>query len=274
MLGSMGDAEDVVQDAWLRWQGGESTASDAIRSPEAWLVTVATRLCLDRLRSRAAERAAYVGPWLPEPWVEEEPLPGSRLEQAGDLSLAFIALLERLAPEERAAFLLHEVFETGYPDIARTLGRSEAACRQMVHRARERVRHDRPRFPYTHADLERLVRRYLDAVRARDKDGLLALFAEDARLVSDGGGKVWAARNVIVGAERIARLELGLATKRPGRFETSLVRVNGAPGLVTFRNGRLQAVTAFESDGRQLLQVLRILNPDKLRHVAIAPPAG
>jgi RNA polymerase sigma-70 factor (ECF subfamily) len=266
MLGSIGDAEDAVQDTFLRWHGA---ASDEIRSPQAWLVTTVTRLCLDRTRAAAAERQAYPGPWLPEPWVElGEDTPGWRLERAADLSLAFLALLQRLAPEERAAFLLHDVFELGYPDIARTLERTEAACRQMVHRARERVCRDQPRFEATEADRERLVRQYIEAVNAGDKAQLLALFAPAATLASDGGGKAWAARNVIHGADAIVRLELGVARKLEG-LTRILAYVNGEPGMLTLIDGRPTAVTAFETDGRRVLAVLRVLNPDKLRSISL-----
>ena len=169
MLGSVGEAEDVLQDAFLRWHQADR---EAIRSGEAWLVTVVTRLAVDRLRGLSAERAAYVGPWLPEPWFgstepEAADRPDRRLDLADDLSLAFLILLERLSIEERAALLLHDVFHVGYPDIADTLEKSEAACRQMVHRARERVRTERPRFAVTDEARRALLRQFLMAAQAQ-----------------------------------------------------------------------------------------------------------
>jgi RNA polymerase sigma-70 factor (ECF subfamily) len=276
MLGSVGDAEDVVQDAYLRWHQVADEA-DVIRAPEAWLVTVVTRLSLDRLRARAAERAAYDGPWLPEPWLEAaegaDEMPGRRLERAADLSLAFLALLERLSPEERAAFLLREVFGVGYPEIARTLGKGEAACRQMVHRARERVRQDRPRRTVTEADRHRLVRQFLAAAGAGDQAALLRVLAPDAAYVTDGGGKVWALRRVVRGSQRIARLLAGVARKRPGWIHEPAT-VNGEAGYLTYEGGRLVGATAIDTDGAQIFAVLRVLNPDKLRRLAAYSPAG
>jgi RNA polymerase sigma-70 factor (ECF subfamily) len=273
MLGTLSDTDDVLQDAFLRWHGADG---DAVRSPEAWLVTVVTRLCIDRLRVAAAERSAYAGPWLPEPWIgdAEGPLvaadgdasPDGRLDRAADLSMAFMLLLERLAPEERAAFLLHDVFEIGYPDIARTLDRTEASCRQIVHRARERVRREdgRPRFAVTAASHRRLLEQYIEASRAGDTESLLALFAPDATFTSDGGGKTWAARNVIRGAGNIARLVAGLTRKITAAVAHEVVTVNGGAGFLTYHDGKLISATAIETDGARILAVYRVLNPDKL----------
>jgi len=178
MLGSRAEAEDVVQDAYIRWhQADEAT----VRNAEAWLVTTATRLAIDRLRTLKAEREAYVGPWLPEPLIGTPPAPPDRdAELASDLSIAFLVLLERLAPEERAAFLLHDVFDCGYPEIASLLGKSEAASRQIVHRARGRVRGEQQRFQPTEAARVRLLETFVAAVGARDEQTLLRLFAPDA----------------------------------------------------------------------------------------------
>jgi len=270
MLGAVDDAEDVVQEAFLRWH---RAGGDGIRSPEAWLVTVVTRLCLDRLRAIAVERAAYVGPWLPEPLVGNPPeAPDRRVELASDLSMAFLVMLERLAPEERAAFLLHDVFDCGYAEIAQALGKSEAACRQIVHRARRRVREGRPRFQVSPAAHRRLLQQYAEAVRTRDEARLLALFARDATFTSDGGGKTWAALNVIRGADRIVRLLLALARKLPDRVDV-IAPVNGQPGILTYMDGRPCAATAFETDGQRILSVFRVLNPDKLRRVAALDPS-
>jgi RNA polymerase sigma-70 factor, ECF subfamily len=263
MLGARDEAEDAVQEAFLRWHRADASE---IRSPEAWLVTVVTRLCLDRLRAVAAEREAYIGPWLPEPliggWTDT---PDRRVELASDLSMAFLIMLERLAPEERAAFLLHDVFDCGYPDIARALGKSEATCRQIVHRARARVRRDKPRFEVSEAAHRRLLEQYVAALRMRDEAKLLALFAEDATLVTDGGGKVTAALNIIRGADRITRGTLGAMRKIAGRFTHEIARINGQLGFITYVDGRPFAASSIETDGQRILSVLRVLNPDKLR---------
>ena len=276
MLGSVGDAEDAVQDALLRWH--EAAAAATIRSPEAWLVTVVTRLCLDRLRAAAAERRAYVGPWLPEPWAEGADhtagaAPDHRLERAADISLAFMLLLERLLPEERAALLLRDVFDIGYPAIADALGKAEAACRQMVRRARERVRQDQPRRVASEAERAVLVRQYLAATEAGDEATLLRVLAPDAAIVTDGGGKAWALLRVVRGAGRIARLVTSVARKMPG-WAHVLTTVNGEAGYLTYdEGGRLIGATAFDIEAEHILAVYRVLNPDKLRRLAVRHPA-
>jgi RNA polymerase sigma-70 factor, ECF subfamily len=268
MLGSVGEAEDLLQEAFLRWHQTDRTA---IRSAEAWLVRVTTRLAIDRLRALSAERTAYVGPWLPEPWFEPtdamaDDRPDSRLDLAGDLSMAFLLLLERLSAEERAAFLLHDVFDVGYPQIAATLERSEAACRQMVHRARERVRTDRRRFTASDESRRGLLRQFLAAAEAGDQVQLLALFAPQATYMTDGGGKVWAARRVVEGASRIARLVVGVWRKPRGVTVHRLATINGEPGILTWVDGRPWATLSIVTDGARILAVQRVLNPEKLRH--------
>lgn len=265
MLGSVSDAEDVVQESWLRWQQANAAA---IRSAEAWLVTVATRLSIDRLRLASVERERYVGDWLPEPIATGAPAAADRqIELASDLSLAFLVLLERLAPEERAALLLRDVFDTGYAEIARVLDKTEPATRQIVHRARTRVRGDRTRFPVAPETKERLLEQFLTALRADDKSALLALVADDATWTSDGGGIVPATRRVVRGALHVVRLVLGLEHKY-GPLEHTLTWLNGEPAIVTMYDGRLAFTTSVETDGERLLAFYRVLNPEKLRHVA------
>ncbi|HXH07872.1 MAG TPA: RNA polymerase sigma-70 factor [Vicinamibacterales bacterium] len=267
MLGSRAEAEDVVQDAYVRWHQADR---DAIQNPEAWLVTTASRLALDRLRALKSEREAYQGPWLPEPLMGMEPPPDRRVELAADLSVAFLVLLERLAPEERAAFLLHEVFECEYRQIARVLDKSEAACRQIVHRARERVRQDRKRFEASDAARENLLRRFVAAVEARDEQALLDLLAPDVTWTADGGGRVPAAPRPIVGAERVIRLVLGLQAKYARSGATlHLAAVNGETGLCLRLGGRLVSVFAVETDGRRLSHVYVIVNPEKLGSASV-----
>ena len=263
MLGSRAEAEDIVQDAYVRWHQADQ---DTIRSPEAWLVTTATRLAIDRLRSLKVERERYVGPWLPEPLMGAAPPPPDKpLELASDLSIAFLVLLERLAPEERAAFLLHEVFDCGYGEIARLLDKTEAACRQLVHRARERVRRDQKRFEASEAARVSLLRRFAAAVDTADEQALLALFAPEASWTADGGGRVAAGRQPIVGAARIVRLLLGLQEKfYRGRGSMHLATVNGEAGLVLRIDGCIDSVLSIATDGERILDVYAIRNPDKL----------
>ena len=263
MTGTKDDAEDIVQEAYLRWHQADASA---VRSPEAWLVSVATRLSIDRLRKVAVEREQYTGPWLPEP-LFGDPSPEERLELTNDISVAFMVLLERLAPVERAAFLLHDVFDCEYPAIARILGKSEAACRQVVHRARQRVRSDRRRFQVGEGEYRRLIEKFTEAAKAGDEAALLSLFAEDATLTSDGGGVVPAARKIIHGPGRIARLFLVLARKFRGRMAQTIFTINGEPGLVTFLDGAPLTATSFETDGRTILALYNVLNPEKLKGI-------
>jgi RNA polymerase sigma-70 factor (ECF subfamily) len=273
MLGSRADAEDVLQEAYLRWH---RTAREQVRSPEAWLTTAVTRLCIDRLRAAQVERAAYFGPWLPEPLVGEQSAPADRAaELASDLSVAFLVLLERLAPRERAAFLLRDAFDCGYDDIAAALGASEAGCRQIVHRARERVRAEKPRFQVSEDARRRLLETFHAAMQAADRDALLALFAEDATWTSDGGGKTAAASKIVRGAGRIAKLLAGvgrrLAREHPGRVSAHLLPINGQTGLVTCVDGQPRMALSIETDGTRILAGYIVLNPDKLQGISLPP---
>lgn len=261
MLGSRADAEDVLQDAWLRWRESES---EALRSTQAWLTTIVTRLAIDRLRSARARREVYVGPWLPEPLADVDfATPESQAEIASDLSLAFLNLLERLGPEERAAFVLHDVFECDYDDIAEVLSKSEAACRQMVHRARERVTAERRRFQVDEQTRVSMLERFISAANRGDVVALKSLFAPDAQLISDGGGKAVAVRNVLHGAERIARLWYAIF-RRSLKAERRIVRINGELGIETRFNGKLHSVTAIVTDGQHIHTYYTVANPDKL----------
>jgi RNA polymerase sigma-70 factor (ECF subfamily) len=261
MLGSRADAEDIVQDAYIRWH---QIAHGSIENPEAWLVTTTSRLAIDRLRRLKTEREAYVGQWLPEPIVSPAP-PDRDLDLADDLSIAFLTLLERLAPEERAAFLLHDVFDVGYAEIAKVIERSEAASRQVVHRARERVRGDRKRFDVTESAKATLLQKFVAAMEARDEQALLALFAPDATWTADGGGKTAAALLPIVGADRIARLVLTLREKFWAENRTiEVATVNGETGLCLRDGNRLAAAMSIATDGERILAVYAVVNPDKL----------
>ncbi len=268
MLGSVHDAEDVLQSAYLRWHEEDAAR---VRSPEAWLTTVVSRLAIDRLRSATGERARYAGDWLPEPISTGPPGPDARAELAADISMAFLTLLERLSPDERAAFLLHEVFGAGYGEISSVLAKGEAACRQIVHRARERVRAERTRFPIAPEVKQGLVERLLAGLAAGDEDALLAIVAADAAWTSDGGGKVYVARK-LRGAARIVRFLLRVSRKAGARVRRELVWLNGEPAIASYVDGRLHSTISVETDGARVRAFYSVLNPEKLAHVAA--PAG
>ena len=262
MLADVHDAEDLVQETYLRWHQAEQST---VASPEAWLVAVITRLAIDRLRRAETERLQYVGTWLPEPLATSADAPDRRIDLSSDLSMAFLVLLERLSPDERAAFLLREVFDAGYDEIAGVLDKTKVAVRQMVHRAKARVREGRPRFTAGRRAQHALLVRFLDALAADDKDAMLALFASDATFMSDGGGKVPAARRILEGPERIARFLLGFGRKYGGRVTYEIVELNGQPAIVSYFEGAIAAATSYETDGTRITAVYRVLNPDKLR---------
>jgi RNA polymerase sigma-70 factor (ECF subfamily) len=266
MLGSRADADDAVQDAWLRWHGARV---DEIRSPQAWLVTTTTRICIDRLKQLRAEREHYTGPWLPEPIVDEAPAADGAAELASELSVALLAVLERLAPEERAAFLLHEMFDSDYGDIAQILGKSEVATRQIVSRANKRVRAERPRVEVSAEAKQRLLDGLVKALQTHDKEALLKLLAKDSAWTSDGGGKARAALKVIRGAESVARFGTGVYRKIIAHVTFRPVTVNGEPGVASFFDDQLLAVITIRTDGHRILDVYSILNPDKLRAITV-----
>ena len=270
MLGDIDEAEDIVQEAFLRWQ---QTNRPAVRSSEAWLVAVVSRLAIDRLRRLKTERAAYPGPWLPEPIATGAPFAPAApratdvaAELASDLSVALLVLLERLAPEERAAFLLREVFETDYDEIARILNRRPAAVRQMVHRARMRVHADRPRIAALPGEHEQIVEQFIAALSADDAPALLALLAPEVALASDGGGRAIAARKWLLGSDRVARFLLGITRKARCDLHRCLTTLNGQTAVITFRDGKLASTMALDVDDGRIRAVHIMRNPEKLRH--------
>jgi RNA polymerase sigma-70 factor (ECF subfamily) len=264
MLGDVHEAEDLVQETYLRWH---QARHDDIVSAEGWLVAVITRLSIDRLRRAETERLRYVGSWLPEPVATSDVAPDHRAELASDLSMAFLVLLERLGPEERAAFLLREVFDADYEEIARILDKSEPAVRQTVHRAKVRVRDGRPRF-VPPADVQaELLQKFLSALATDDKEAMLALFAPDATFMSDGGGKVPAARNTLDDPDRITRFLLGVERKFGSYVTHRIVELNGQPAIASYHDGVIYYATLFETDGTHIVGVYRVLNPDKLAHL-------
>jgi RNA polymerase sigma-70 factor (ECF subfamily) len=264
MLGTRQEAEDAVQEVYLRWRQAETRS---VRSPEAWLVSVTTRLCIDRLRTLKVDRASYVGPWLPEPIVTEVPSPETELEKAQHLSIAFLLLLERLSPEERASFLLHEVFDFDYTEIAGALKRSEGACRQLVYRARRRLGEPRGRFRSSPAEHRALVEQFVAASTSGDIDRIVALLSNDAQLVADGGGTARVVLKPLFGAERIARLFHVIARQasaHAARLDYRPVLVNDELGLLRLFNGALHSVLAFETNEDRILSISIVANPAKM----------
>jgi len=280
MLGSVADAEDAVQETYLRWH---RTDRVNVSDSRAFLMTTTTRICLDMLTSARARREAYVGPWLPEPVVDTAALaPDSRTEMAEDLSIALLLTLDRLSPLERAAFLLHDVFDFSFSEVATALERSDAACRQLAARARAHVRAVRPsgitappaRSGEIDAKHAQLMSAFLAAIRSGDLDGLMRLLASDVRVMTDGGGRVPAALNVIDGADGAARFLVEVARKGWREdFTLRFVTINGLPGIVVRGpDGSVQTAT-FEIEGDAIRALYVVRNPDKLRHLAAAPLA-
>ncbi len=263
MLGSVASAEDVVQETWLRF-----SQTDDIDNPQAWLNTVCTRLCLDEVRSARARREQYVGPWLPEPWLTDEPATGMLGES---LTMAFLLLLERLSPKERAAWLLREVFDDDYAHVASVLETSEAACRQLVRRARTALAAERPRFDADADQQASLVAAFGAACASGDTATLEGLLADDAVWLGDGGGVRAAARRPVVGANAVARLAIGLFGKLPPGCTFEPARVNECPGVILrLADGAPYAVCAIHvADGR-VQAIHNVVNPHKLGHVGRA----
>jgi len=265
MLGSLAEAEDVVQDVWLRWHGADRGQID---NAEAWLVATTTRRAIDGLRLARHAREQYVGMWLPEPVLTEDSAsPEYMQEKASDLSVAFLNVLERLTPDARAAFLLHEVFDQDYPDIARTLGKSEAACRQLVHRARLQLREARPRYDVPQDVHQRLMRRFVEALASGDYRTMKLLMAESAMLIGDGGGIVTSFPKPMVGGERIAQLLYAPHLRRKAELEIVPVNLNGRAGLLRYFGGQLESAMAFDTDGERIVQILVQRNPNKLQRI-------
>ena len=272
MLGSWADAEDVVQDALVRWH--RHPHREDIESPRAYLTTITSRLALDRLKSARVKREVYVGPWLPDPILNSEQLgpPGdARSELASDLTVALLLALERLSPLERAAFILHDVFDTGWPEVAAALERSEATCRQLASRARVHVKNERPRFRPSTEECDRMLTAFGTAVATGDMRALSALLSEQAVFTADGGGVVKSALRPILGRDRVARMLLGLQHKALAQGETysfEAAWLNGLPGFVLRGTARSVQTIALETKGDGLIDhIYFVSNPHKLRHL-------
>lgn len=265
MLGSVADAEDLVQDAYLRWQ---HAPEEEIRAPRAYLTTIVTRLAINQLQSARHQRESYVGPWLPEPLVTEHaPDPAEPIELAESLSMAFMLMLERLSPLERAVLLLHDVFDFEYGEIARIIDKSEANCRQLLSRAKKHLGKTEARFDADPAQAERLLQRFMGAANAGDVDGIVALLAEDITLWTDGGGVARGAVLVPVhGAENVARHLAGVGPRYAAMERTvRAAQINGQPGFLVYVGGQPHVAVIFEVRGGRIQAIYSISNPGKLR---------
>jgi RNA polymerase sigma-70 factor (ECF subfamily) len=281
MLGSVADAEDAVQDTYLRWHRAER---DKVADPKAFLMTTTARICLDMLTSARARREEYVGPWLPEPVLDTDALaPDSRTELSEDLSIALLLTLDRLSALERAAFLLHDVFDFSFSELATALDRSEAACRQLASRGRAHVRAARPRGAaapparsgQVDAKHAQLMSAFSAATQSGDLGALTQMLASDVRIVTDGGGKVRSALEVIEGADPAARFLVEVTRKRPDAwwrddFTVRFANINGLPGVIVDAPEGSVQTTAFEIEGGLIRALYVVRNPDKLRHLARA----
>ncbi|HEY4125946.1 MAG TPA: RNA polymerase sigma factor SigJ [Rhizomicrobium sp.] len=275
MLGEMSGAEDLVQEAWLRWRREDPTV---IRNPRAWLSAVTVRLALDALRSARARRETYVGPWLPEPIMPDDmralaaDTPAAHAELASDLSLALLHVLERLSPEERAALILHDAFDCDYAEIAEMLSKNETACRKLVSRARERVKSDRPRYTVSKDQHTQMIGRFAQAMATGDTSNLSGLLAEDVVFYSDGGGRVSAALNPIFGADKVNRLIEGLSRKLQEHAAPTfaVTEINGQPSFIIMVDCEIYSTMTIETDEDRITGIYVMRNPDKLTRVARA----
>lgn len=264
MLGSVMDAEDVVQEAFTRWQERPEAKP---RSPKAYLTTIVTRLCIDHLRLARVQREQYVGVWLPEPLPDEHAAdPEGAAVLSESVSMAFLLLLERLNPAERAVFLLHEVFAYDFAEIGQLIGRSAVGCRQIARRARARVPADRPRLPASAEQHERLAREFVAAGSTGDLTALVALLADDVTLWVDSGGKVHAPRRPVQGADLVGHLLI----RRGALLTVAPHPINGRPAIVLEREGRPTGVLTFDVDGGRIQSIYIVANPDKL-HALFGP---
>ncbi len=276
MTGGRAEAEDIVQDAWLRWNRADTSE---VVNAKAWLSRTVARLSIDHLRKVKTRRETYVGPWLPEPVVTEMPTPtpkdpGHAVELAQDVSLALMSVLETLKPEERAAFLLREAFEMDYGNLASTLGKNEDACRQMVSRAKARLRANRPRFEATDEEHERLLIAFATAAQAGDLSALTRLLTPDASLTSDGGGKATAALRVLHGAEEVAKVVAHISVNAEAlKGDITPLRINNRPGFYILLEGKIEVCYSIDVEDGRIAALYIMRNPDKLQRL-LDPPLG
>lgn len=266
MLGTVADAEDMLQETFIRWQQADE---EEIRSPRAFLITIISRLCINHLQSARVRREEYVGQWLPEPIVTDpanDPLSIIRVDES--LSMAFLILMERLTPVERAVFLLREVFEYEYAEIAAILGQSEVNCRQILRRSRQHVSAMRPRFKVSAQKKSELLERFLRATASGDINQLIAVLADDAVLHSDGGGKAIAVPNLVHGSDAVARaIVRGMSKLVPKNLVRRMAQINGNPGVITYLEGRPFSVFTIDGTAEQIRAIYVVTNPEKLSHL-------
>ncbi|WP_266182097.1 RNA polymerase sigma-70 factor [Dyella humicola] len=266
ILGSMADAEDVVQDVWLRWH---DTEQSTVKNAEAWLVTVTTRVAIDRLRALKARREHYVGQWLPEPVLTEGPATPEQIqERHGEVSVALLSMLERLAPEARAAFLLREIFDESYADIANGIGKNEASVRQIVHRAKSQLRDGQPRFTVSPEAHGRIVERFAQALSLGQFKLLGSILAENAEMIGDGGGMKPSFPEPMLGGQRIAQLLYAATLRYKGNVRVQLASINGETSVLRYIHDSLESVQTIETDGDHVVRLLIQRNPEKLARVA------
>jgi len=267
MLGSVGDADDMVQETWLRWQKQDAAA---IRSAKSWLIATITRLCIDQLRSARRTREEYYGIWLPEPLVQAPVAsPDEATMRADSLTMAFMLMLETLSPMERAVFLLREVFDYDYPDIAQTVGKSEANCRQILRRAKEQF-NVTPSAPPPDERARRVVERFMQASETGEVGDLLALLTDDATIYSDGGGRVSAAAKPVRGAQQASKFLVGIRPRLPANTTLRYVQINGRPGVLMSSGENLYNAVCFDVEGERVRNIYIVRNPEKLKHVSVS----
>jgi RNA polymerase sigma-70 factor (ECF subfamily) len=276
MLGSAIEAEDIVQEAYLRYR---ATAPESIRTLKSFLTTIVHHLCIDHLRSAQVQREKYVGPWLPEPIMTgDDAAQMSPLRQIIDqesISMAFLVLLESLSPLERAVFLLREIFDYEYAEIAQITGRDEIACRQLFSRAKKHISKNRPRFPASPEAHAKMVGRFLEACIAGEIDGLMSLLAEDVTAWMDGGGKVSvSARQPVQGREKVARGTIRHLSNAPEGMTADVIEVNGLPALLVRVKGQIASVLTLDVEGDFIRAIRTVINPDKLAHLQLPPTSG
>jgi RNA polymerase sigma-70 factor, ECF subfamily len=269
MLGTVADAEDAVQETFLRWHRAQQ-GDEAIHNPKGWLTTTLSRVCLDQLGSARVKREQYIGPWLPEPLAGSSPDVAETAADFDSLSLAFMVLLESLSPKERAVFLLHDVFGYDFASVGEIVTETDAYCRQLAKRARARMQERRPRFTATPEHRERLTQDFLRAVSEGDMPGLISTLADDVTVYSDGGGKVTAARKPVIGRDKVALFLTRIMEQAPEGTSVVFEEINGQPGLVTLFNGGVHNAITFDITDEGITAIYIIVNPDKLHPVADA----
>lgn len=268
MLGTVSESEDIAQEVWLRWNAADR---ESVNNPEAWLVATTTRISIDHLRAAKARREQYVGIWLPEPVLTERPATPEEIEElSGEVSLAFLTVLECLTPEARAAFLLREIFDMDYGDVAQAIGKSESASRQLVHRAKVQLREGRVNRPVATEAHQTLIRRFAEVLARGDLVGMKAMLADTAILLGDGGGRVTSLPKPMVGGPRIAQLLFAATLRYKQAIRIELAMINGQYGVLRYINGELESAQCYETDGSHITHVHVQRNPEKLARLIAA----